>query len=199
MKTPSLILFAALLCASLSGGSPANMAQGDQLEVALQAAMKKESVDGDLKGAIEAYKKIAQSRNRAVTAKALVRMGQCYEKLGDAESRKAYERVLREHPGDPAGASALYGLGRLQADPAGGLRNYRAAQRAFSRLLADYPESRWEAEARTWQAVLGDLLAREAEAARLKEEAARLKEEAVRLRTQIERLRRTDLDLERRR
>ena len=111
----------------------------------------------------------------------------------------AYERVLREHPGDPAGASALYGLGRLQADPAGGLRNYRAAQRAFSRLLADYPESRWEAEARTWQAVLGDLLAREAEAARLKEEAARLKEEAVRLRTQIEQLRRTDLDLERRR
>jgi outer membrane protein assembly factor BamD (BamD/ComL family) len=104
----------------------------------------------------------------------------------------AYERVLREHPGDPAGASALFGLGRLQADPAGGLRNYRAAQRTFSRLLADYPESRWEAEARTWQAVLGDLLAREAE-------AARLKEEAVRLRTQIEQLRRTDLDLERRR
>ena len=104
----------------------------------------------------------------------------------------AYERVLREHPGDPAGAAALFGLGRLQADPAGGLRNYRAAQRTFSRLLADYPESRWEAEARTWQAVLGDLLAREAE-------AARLKEEAVRLRTQIEQLRRTDLDLERRR
>jgi tetratricopeptide (TPR) repeat protein len=111
----------------------------------------------------------------------------------------AYERVLREHPGDPAGASALYGLGRLQADPAGGLRTYRAAQRAFSRLLADYPESRWEAEARAWQAVLGDLLAREAETARLREEAARLKEEAVRLRTQIEQLRRTDLDLERRR
>ena len=104
----------------------------------------------------------------------------------------AYERALREHPGDPAGASALHGLGRLQADPAGGLRNYRAAQRTFSRLLADYPESRWEAEARTWQAVLGDLLAREAE-------ATRLKEEAVRLRTQIEQLRRTDLDLERRR
>jgi outer membrane protein assembly factor BamD (BamD/ComL family) len=90
------------------------------------------------------------------------------------------------------GASALYGLGRLQADPAGGLRNYRAAQRAFARLLADYPESRWEADARAWQAVIGDLLAREAEAARLKDEAARL-------RTQIEQLRRTDLDLERRR
>jgi hypothetical protein len=105
----------------------------------------------------------------------------------------------REHAGTPAGASALYGLGRLHADPTGGLRNYRAAQRAFARLLAEYPQSRWEAEARTWQAVLGDLLAREAEAARLKEDAARLKEETVRLKAQIERLRRTDLDLERRR
>jgi len=111
----------------------------------------------------------------------------------------AYERVLREHPGDPAGASALHGLGRLQAGSTGGVRNYRAAQRAYSRLLAEYPQSRWEADAHAWQVALGDLLAREAEAARLREEAARLKEEAVRLRTQIEQLRRTDLDLERRR
>ena len=118
----------------------------------------------------------------------------------------AYERVLREHPGDPAGASALYGLGRLQMAPADGLRNYRAAHRAFSRLLADYPESRWKAEARAWRAVVTDLLAREEDAARLKEDAARLKEDAVRikeeaaqLKTQIERLRRTDLELERRR
>ena len=111
----------------------------------------------------------------------------------------AYERVLREHPGDPAGASALYGLGRLQMAPATGLRNYRAAHRAFSRLLADYPESRWEAEARAWRAVVSDLLAREEDAARLKEDAARLKEETAQLKTQIERLRRTDLELERRR
>ncbi len=114
-------------------------------------------------------------------------------------AQAAYERVLREHPGTPAGASALYGLGRLHADPTGGLRNYRAAQRVFARLLAEYPESRWEAEARTWQAVLGELLARETEAARLKEDAARLRDETLRLKTQIERLRRTDLELERRR
>lgn len=104
----------------------------------------------------------------------------------------AYDRVLREHPGDPAGAAALHGQGRLQADPAGGVRNYRAAQRAYARLQAEYPGSRWEADARAWQVALAELLAREAEAARLKEETARL-------RTQIEQLRRTDLDLERRR
>ena len=73
--------------------------------MALQAAIKKEVVDGDLKGAIEQYKKLAQGRDRAVAAKALVRMGQCYEKLGDAEARKAYERVLREYA-DQAGAVA---------------------------------------------------------------------------------------------
>jgi len=64
---------------------------------------------------------------------------------GQAQAALAtYERVVREYPGDPAAAAALYGLGRLQTDPAGGLRNYRAAQRTFSRLLAEYPESRWE-------------------------------------------------------
>jgi len=101
------------------------------------------------------------------------------------EAFRVYERALREYPEDPVSASALYGLGRLQAAPASPLRNYRAAHAAFSRLLSEYPQSRWENEARAWRAVLGDLLAREEETARVK--------------TQIERLRRTDLDLERRR
>jgi Tol biopolymer transport system component len=79
----------------------------DRAEVALQGALKKETVDGDLKGAIEAYRKVALSYrgNRAVVAKALVRVGQCYEKLGDAESRKAYEQVIREF-GDQADSVA---------------------------------------------------------------------------------------------
>ena len=63
----------------------------------LQAAINKETVEGDLKSAIEMYKKVAQSGNRAAAAKALVRMGQCYEKLGDAEARKAYERVVASY------------------------------------------------------------------------------------------------------
>lgn len=124
---------------------------------------------------------------RAIThADDLARRGQARAALA------AYERVLREHPGDPAEAAALYGVGRLHADPAGGVRDARAALRAFSRLLADYPESRWAPDARAWQAVLTDLIAREADAARLKDEAAGLK-------TRIEQIRRTDLELERRR
>jgi Tol biopolymer transport system component len=70
-----------------------------QPEAMLRAGMHKETVDGDLQGAIETYRKLAQSANRAVAAQALVRMGQCYEKLGDTqaqEARKAYQRVVRE-------------------------------------------------------------------------------------------------------
>jgi len=128
-------------------------------------------------------------------------------------ARALYERVVREYPGDPAAAPALYRLGRLQADPASGFRNYRAAHAAFSRLLTDFPKSRWEAEARAWRATLSDLLAREDEAARLRgllqwreEEAGRLKvqlqareEEAFGLKAQLQQLRRVDLELERRR
>lgn len=65
-------------------------------EVALRTALEKETVKGDLKGAIDQYKKLAHGKDRAVAAKALVRMGQCYEKLGNAEARNAYERVVRE-------------------------------------------------------------------------------------------------------
>ena len=145
----------------------------------------------------------------------------------DHSARALYERVVREYPGDPAAAPALYNLGRLQVDPTSGYRNYRTAHATFSRLLTDFPKSRWEADARAWRATLSDLLAREEEATRLKpqlqgreeeatrlkrqlqgreEEATRLKlqvqsreEEASGLKAQIQQLRRVDLNLERRR
>jgi tetratricopeptide (TPR) repeat protein len=65
-------------------------------EVLMQTAIQKESVDGDLKGAIDIYKKVAESSDRALAAKALIRMAECYRKLGDSESRKIYERVIRD-------------------------------------------------------------------------------------------------------
>jgi Tol biopolymer transport system component len=70
----------------------------DSPEVQLKAAIHLELVDGDLKGAIERYQKIITNAggNRSITAKALLQMGQCYEKLGLAEARHAYERVLHD-------------------------------------------------------------------------------------------------------
>ena len=72
----------------------AQQIQSSKDEVALRAAMERETVRGDLKGAIEQYKKLAQSADKSIAARALLRLGQSYEKLGDADARKAYEQVL---------------------------------------------------------------------------------------------------------
>src|SRR4051794_29950093 len=68
-------------------------------ETLLQTAIKKEVVDGNLTGAIEGYKKAlaAAKGNRSVAAKAMVRMAECYQKLGDGQSRAIYERVVRDY------------------------------------------------------------------------------------------------------
>ncbi|HUQ91099.1 MAG TPA: tetratricopeptide repeat protein [Bryobacteraceae bacterium] len=85
----NLILSAAFLFAA-AGKTPESM---------LGAALHQEEVQGDLKGAIAAYQKVVAtpgvSRNTA--AEALVRMGQCYEKLGSTEARKQYDRVIRDY------------------------------------------------------------------------------------------------------
>jgi Tol biopolymer transport system component len=79
---------------------PAAAAQPqDKAEVALRAAMEKETVEGDVKGAIAQYNKILAQKAtpRPVAARALFQVGQCQEKLGQAEARKAYERLVKEY------------------------------------------------------------------------------------------------------
>ena len=81
--------------------SSAAAQKSDQGEVQLKAAIQKQVVDGNLLAAIEMYQKIVATygNNHAVAAQALLRMGQCYEKLGAkevGEARKAYERAVRE-------------------------------------------------------------------------------------------------------
>jgi Tol biopolymer transport system component len=64
----------------------------------LQQALRKEEVEGDLKGAIALYQKIANTNgaSRSLAAKALVQMGKGYEKLGAADARAAYQKVISE-------------------------------------------------------------------------------------------------------
>lgn len=78
----------------------------------LKTAMNTELVDGNLKLAIEQYKKVADSGNRPLAAQALLRMADCYQKLGDREAQAIYERLVRDY-GDQkvAAASALARLG----------------------------------------------------------------------------------------
>jgi len=68
-------------------------------EALLGAAIHQEEAEGNLEAAIASYKNfLAQhGSRRALAAQALVRMGRCYEKLGQAEAREAYELVLRDY------------------------------------------------------------------------------------------------------
>jgi Tol biopolymer transport system component len=81
-----------ILAAFLTAGAQ----KTDEAERLLKAAANTELVDGDLKAAIEQYRKVSQTPNRGVAAQALIRMAECYQKLGDTESKMIYERVLRE-------------------------------------------------------------------------------------------------------
>lgn len=83
-----------ILAAALAAGAQ----KSDDAERLLKAAQNKELVDGDLKGAIEAYQKVVASpaASRPAKAQALLRLGECYEKLGHGEARRAYERLVRE-------------------------------------------------------------------------------------------------------
>ena len=66
-------------------------------EAALRAAMETETIEGDLTGAIEQYRIIAEGSDRTVAARALIRMAGCHEKLGSAAAREIYERVLSDY------------------------------------------------------------------------------------------------------
>lgn len=107
----------ALSAATLRGVSQRN----EQAEMLLEQAQQKELVDGQLEDAISIYKDVLARfpKNRAAGAKALVQMGQCYEKLGKDEARKAYERVLQDYADQgPAAEQARTRLAALRK-PAG--------------------------------------------------------------------------------
>ena len=67
--------------------------------VRLERAIQLETVDGDLGAAIAQYSQIIEGKgnNRAVVAKALLRLGGCHERLGHAEARKAYQRLVDDY------------------------------------------------------------------------------------------------------
>ena len=85
--TRSLSVTAALMLGALLAAPARPTAQATQ-DVALRAAIETETVKGDVKGAIDQYKKIVAGAgaNRALAAQALVRTAERYEKLGDLES-----------------------------------------------------------------------------------------------------------------
>jgi len=97
-KAIAVFFLIALLGALASMAGDAR--QAEDPGVLLRAAIEKEEVDGDLQGAIDLYKQIVAkySDNRGVAARALIRLGGCYEKLGLREATSAYQRVLADYP-----------------------------------------------------------------------------------------------------
>lgn len=92
-----------------------------QAELLLIEAINKELVEGDLQQAIELYKQVISkfSSERPVVARALLRLGEGYEKLGQPEAREAYETVLREYAEQAEQAStARTRLAALRPSPA---------------------------------------------------------------------------------
>ena len=117
-----LVLAGVLLAAGTGAG------QKKQQEIDLQAAIRTETVDGDLKAAIKQYDTIVAKYkdDRAVAATALIRMAECYRKQGDAESRKIYERVLRDYPDQKEAVSvARARLGRDESAQRAGAMSSR--------------------------------------------------------------------------
>jgi Tol biopolymer transport system component len=93
---------------ALAAASVAPAAQNNSARTQMEAARKAEIVDGDLRGAIRQYAAIADKfkADRAVAADALLRMAECYQKLGDSQARATYERLIREF-GDQKDAVAI--------------------------------------------------------------------------------------------
>lgn len=94
-----LTIFVSLALAGVLQFASPSTQKTRSAEALLGAALHQEEVEGNLEAAIETYKKILSEypNNRPVAAKALLHIGQCYEKLGKDEARKAYERLVSDY------------------------------------------------------------------------------------------------------
>ena len=91
MKRIIIAILAAILVASAQ--------TQDEAERLFKVAQNAEVVDGDLKAAIQQYTAIVSEYpgERAIAARALIRMAGCHEKLGTSEAGKIYEQVVSEY------------------------------------------------------------------------------------------------------
>lgn len=90
-----LLIATAMVALTAGGLLTAQSSRGD--EAAFKAAQHKEQVDGDLKGAIKDYQKIAKGKDRGLAARALFQIAECYRALGDAQARKVYEDIVQNY------------------------------------------------------------------------------------------------------
>jgi len=90
------ILIAVVILLSFSFGS---LAQQNGYDL-FQKALAKERGEGNLEEAMALYQKVIDETNdESLAAKAQLRIGFCYEKLGMKEAQKAFQKVISNYPG----------------------------------------------------------------------------------------------------
>ena len=156
--------FTAVLFASLLAGGTLAAQPSVQAEKMLESARHKEVMEGDLKAAIEQYRKVAAqfAKQPDIAARALYQLGQCQEKLGQAEARKSYERIVKEYgSARQVAASArarLAALGGASTGVQPGVRLiWDAVPRSFNGDGGITSDGRWTAGTRNGEIVLRDL------------------------------------------
>ncbi|MDX1383341.1 MAG: tetratricopeptide repeat protein, partial [Thermoanaerobaculia bacterium] len=110
---------AALFVASVLAPAAAQETATPTAALLFEEARQAELSEGDLDRALELYTRITteHAANRELASRALLRIGRCHEKLGDARAREIYQRVLSDY-GDQAevAADARARLAALAAD-----------------------------------------------------------------------------------
>jgi len=84
-----------LLFVTLLTIPPGVMAQ-ERAQDLFQQALRMERVSGDLEEAIRLYQQVVDTGDRALGARALIRMAESYEKLGQRGAQDAYARIIQE-------------------------------------------------------------------------------------------------------
>jgi hypothetical protein len=113
-------LLGVILGSALALASMALFAEDRKANELLQSGLTRETVQGDLKGAIALYEQAAKEAgpNRSLAAKAYMRLGAAYQKLGEAQARSVYERVVRDYADQPEATEARARLNALGSRPA---------------------------------------------------------------------------------
>ena len=116
--TMAAVLAGILGCVGVQGFGNAQGAgpASSDMEARLKAAQYREEVQGDLAGAIEEYGKLGDGSDRAVAARALLALARAYQRLGNGQAQKVYERILKQFPEQKA-AVAEAARARSQVSP----------------------------------------------------------------------------------
>lgn len=93
-------LSAVFLVGVLAGGYARPGSSQQTADDYYQAALMKKEAEGDLAGAVKAFKEILTKfpDRREVAAEAQLQIGLCYEKLGAQEAEKAFQKVIDNYP-----------------------------------------------------------------------------------------------------